>query len=73
MAQAKYRDNSGVKIHRLTFLEYIETDKRGNARWKVRCDCVTEFVTHSMSTFCGKTKSCGCYRNEQIRNYHKNK
>jgi hypothetical protein len=74
MKHAKnFKDLTGVKIHRLTFLEFVDTTKDRNARWKVRCDCGTEFITMSKTVCCGDTQSCGCYRNEQIRKRFNNR
>ena len=61
-------DLTGQKIHRLTFLEFADMTEGGNSRWKVRCDCGTEFICIATNVKCGGTKSCGCYRIEQIRN-----
>lgn len=55
-------DLTGVKINRLTFLRYVETDHRGNAIWRVRCDCGVEFNTRSSAIKYGNTRSCGCLR-----------
>lgn len=60
-----FKDLTGMKIHRLTFLEYVDNTEGGNARWKVRCDCGTEFICIACNVKRGGTKSCGCYRDEQ--------
>ena len=68
MAHAKnFIDRTGQKVHRLTFLEYADTTRDGNARWRVRCDCGTEFITTGKSILCGDTRSCGCYLAEKNR------
>ena len=68
MAHARnFKDLTGLKVHRLTFLEYADTTRDGNARWKVRCDCGVEFVTTGKSIRNGDTKSCGCYLAEKNR------
>lgn len=67
-----FKDMTGVKIHRLTFLEFVERTETGNARWKVRCDCGTEFIVTATNVRYGRTRSCGCYRNEQNRKRHMN-
>ena len=64
-------DRTGQKYHRITFLEFVDRAENGAARWKVRCDCGTEFIALATNVTCGGTKSCGCYRNEQNRNRHK--
>lgn len=68
-----FRDLTGQKIHRLTFLEYAGTTISGNARWKVRCDCGTEFIVSATNVIHGSTYSCGCLRIENNKNRHKNK
>lgn len=68
MAHARnYKDRTGQKYNRVTFLEFADRAKNGNARWKVRCDCGTEFIVLATNVTYGSTKSCGCYRNEKNR------
>lgn len=65
MRHAKnFQDLTGQKIHRLTFLEYVGRNEQRNSRWKVRCDCGTEFIVTACAVKNGQTRSCGCYRNE---------
>ncbi len=64
-------DLTGHKIERLTFLEYVGRDEKGNARWKVRCDCGTEYVVTAHNVTHGSTRSCGCYRIEKLKARHK--
>ena len=64
-------DRTGQKHHRITFLEFVDTAENGNSRWKVRCDCGTEFIATASNIIHGSTRSCGCYRDEQNRNRHK--
>ena len=72
MAHAKnFQDLTGQKIHRLTFLEYVGRNEQRNSRWKVRCDCGTEYVVTATNVIYGSTYSCGCLRNENNKNRHK--
>ncbi len=64
-------DLTGRKIRRFTFLEYAGVTSSGNARWKVRCDCGTEYVLTATNVLNGSTYSCGCLRNENNKNRHK--
>lgn len=32
-------DMLGKKFHRLTILSGVESDNRGNAMWKAKCEC----------------------------------
>lgn len=61
----RYIDYTGQKMHRLTFLHYTETQDNGKARWRVRCDCGTEFEVSVASVKNGLTRSCGCLRRER--------
>lgn len=66
MAHSKnFKDRTGQKFHRVTFIEFVDRAKNGGARWKVRCDCGTEFIALATNVVQGGTKSCGCYRNEK--------
>lgn len=66
MAHAKnFKDLTGQKIHRLTFLEFAGHADNGSAKWKVRCDCGTEFEVTGANVRYGLTKSCGCIRRER--------
>ena len=72
MAHAyNFKDLTGQKIHRITFLEYIGVNENRNSRWKVQCDCGTIFEVTATSVKQGHTKSCGCVRIENNKNRHK--
>lgn len=60
-----FKDLTGQKIHRLTFLEYVGVNENRNSRWRVRCDCGTEFEVVGAMVKSGQTKSCGCIRRER--------
>lgn len=60
-----FKDLTGLKIHRLTFLEYMGTNSYRNAVWKVRCDCGTVFEVIASNVRYGTTHSCGCIRKER--------
>lgn len=62
----KWLDIAGEKFGRVTALQYVGHNDSGNAIWKVRCDCGVEFETLAIALRRGKTKSCGCYRNELV-------
>ena len=61
-----FKKLAGRKYNRLTFLEYVDNASNGKPRYKVRCDCGTEFVAIASNIVYGRTKSCGCYRKEQL-------
>ena len=60
-------DRTGQKYNRVTFLEFVDRANNGAARWKVRCYCGVKFIALATNVVCGRTKSCGCYRDEVNR------
>lgn len=72
MAHARnFKDLTGLHMHRITFLEFVGVSETRNARWKVRCDCGTEFELTATAVKQGHTKSCGCLRIENNKQRHK--
>lgn len=67
-----FQDLTGLKMHRLTFLEYVGKNEQRNSRWRVRCECGEIFVVTATSVKFGKTYSCGCYRIENNKTRSKN-
>lgn len=53
----------GFRSGRLTVLREEPTEKRGSY-WRCECDCGKEVVVRGSFLRSGKTKSCGCLRNE---------
>lgn len=68
-----FKDLTGQKYNRVTFLEFVDRTENGNSRWKVRCDCGVIFTVIASNVLSGGTKSCGCYRNESNKNRASNK
>lgn len=62
----KFINLTGQKFNRLTVLERVENNKRGQARWKCQCDCKKFKEVDSTSLINGHTKSCGCLRLESL-------
>lgn len=62
---SNFKDLTGQKMHRLTFLKFSGWNDSGNARWIVKCDCGTIFEVTASSVKVGQTKSCGCIRRER--------
>lgn len=60
----------GQKFGRLTVIERVEDSKRGNSRWKCRCDCGNETIVLGYHLTSGNTKSCGCYQKEKASKCH---
>ncbi|PEI49943.1 hypothetical protein [Bacillus toyonensis] len=59
----KMIDRTGIKYGRLTVLEKVDSDKKGNARWLCRCDCGNEKIILGWS-LANRTRSCGCIQKE---------
>jgi len=57
-------DLTGQRFGRWTVLKRVK-GKRANAAWLCRCDCGTESSVYSDSLRSGKSKSCGCLRDEE--------
>lgn len=62
----KYMDITGQRYGRITAVRYVRTNEYGNAVWRVRCDCGVEFETAAVNLRNGKTRSCGCLRDEKV-------
>lgn len=60
----KTKDITGQRFGRLTVTEFCGRDSKGRMLWKCRCDCGTEKVVLANKLLTGRTKSCGCLRNE---------
>jgi hypothetical protein len=44
-----------------------KVDKANNLFWNCICDCGNKKEISGHNLFCGRTISCGCYRNEKLR------
>jgi len=58
-----FRDLEGLRFERLEVLGFVGVQWR-NAVWLCRCDCGTERAVKSSQLVQGKTKSCGCFKDE---------
>ena len=61
----------GQKFNRLSVLEIIKVKNRHTLA-KCICDCGTEIITQVQYIFTGHTKSCGCFREERMKELGKN-
>ena len=60
-------DLRGKKFGRLTPIEVVGSDKYSKHIWKCKCDCGnTTYATTELLTS-GKTKSCGCYKQDEFK------
>lgn len=64
----KALDLVGRKFGRLTVIERVENDKKGNTRWLCSCSCGKETVVGAYHLTRGKIKSCGCIKKEMMSN-----
>lgn len=58
-------DLTGQQFGHLVVLREDGKNKKGQYRWRCRCDCGKEFTTDSSRLIGGHTKSCGCIRGRQ--------
>lgn len=63
-------DLTGKKFNRLTAIKYIGQGNSG-ARWLFRCDCGNEIITNAYPVKHGRTKSCGCWNEENKHNRYR--
>ena len=62
----KFIDLSGKKFGRLTVLS-IQEPKAVRSKWFCVCDCGKNIVVEVSSLRNGRTKSCGCYRQDKSK------
>lgn len=62
------KDLINKKFNKLVVLEKYGTNKYNKQLWKCKCDCGKEIIIDTSSLTTGNTKSCGCYKNELIKN-----
>ena len=61
-----FKDMTGLKIGRLTFIKEIINNDKPGAFWECLCDCGTTTIVSGSLVRAGHTTSCGCYKWEQI-------
>ena len=60
-------DLIGQKFGRLTVVERVANNKRGNARWLCKCVCGNETIVVTSDLNSGHTRSCGCLHLETVK------
>jgi hypothetical protein len=60
------KDLSGRRFHKLTVLSYDRTNKFRTSYWLCRCDCGKEKSVRGDGLVKGRTKSCGCFKNQNL-------
>lgn len=63
------KELTGQRFGRLVVIERIGS-RCGNALWKCRCNCGNIFETITSCLLSGSTKSCGCLKNDVIKEVH---
>lgn len=58
------RDLTGQRFERLAILGYAGSRRGGGAIWRCQCDCGAVVECHSANLVNGRTKSCGCYKQD---------
>ena len=66
-SQASLIDISGMRFGRLTVLCRAGTAKGWQPTWLCRCDCGQEVVVLGVNLRFDRTKSCGCFQQQQRR------
>lgn len=71
VSETSLKDRSGERVGRLTILrradDYISPSGTRHVRWLCLCDCGKETVVDVNQLVQGKTKSCGCLRQDNSR------
>lgn len=62
-------DMTGRRFGRIVVLEDAGPGYNRNHNWKVRCDCGTVFEVAGSNLRSGRTRSCGCLRQEIARSH----
>ena len=63
---AVVKDLSGQRFGRLVALRCVGRTNNGNATWLCKCDCGNEAIIASYALKTGRTRSCGCYKQEML-------
>jgi hypothetical protein len=56
---------TGIKVGRLTVIQYAGTHPSSGAAWLCRCECGAEVVARGVEMRRGDKVSCGCYNKTQ--------
>ena len=60
-------DLTGKNFGRLTAIKTIETGNNRRTKWICKCDCGNTIVVRTDALTSGKTKSCGCYKKDKVK------
>lgn len=59
-----FKDLAGKKYGRLFVVKHLGSDDQNQALWLCKCDCGNEHIVTGHNLIRGRTKSCGCLKNE---------
>lgn len=62
-----FKDLTGKRFGRLVVVQELQERKREKVSWLCHCDCGKDASVTSRELLSGDTKSCGCYKIDQIR------
>lgn len=63
-----YRDLTGKRLGYLTVIKKTDNrDYKGSVLWQCHCDCGNDVLYSADTLIHGNVKSCGCYRENEIR------
>lgn len=63
----RFKSLIGMKFNRLTVVSYSHLGNRRQHAWNCVCECGASKTVRGESLVSGKTKSCGCYNRDAIR------
>lgn len=62
----KFKNIEGERFTRLVVNKYMGKDSDNKSIWQCICDCGNTIVVRTNSLTNGNTKSCGCFKKDQI-------
>ena len=62
----KLIDLTGQTFNRLTVIHRVKNNKHGKACWECKCKCGTVTIVPTGAIKSGRTKSCGCLKDELL-------
>ncbi|RYD38956.1 MAG: hypothetical protein EOP87_00030 [Verrucomicrobiaceae bacterium] len=63
VSSAPKHDLTGQRFGKLTAVSPVPPGEHGGWKWHCRCDCGGASTPHAFSLLQGKSRSCGCLRN----------
>ena len=65
--ERRTEDLNGMRVGRLTVLDFDHMDNHGMSHWLCSCECGNTCVVRRDGLVSGKSKSCGCYQKDLTR------